>query len=35
MTAIDSDPTALPLPYWMLRYVGSSNEEALNDLWGF
>jgi hypothetical protein len=30
MTAVGSDPTSLPWPYWMLRYVGSDDREALN-----
>lgn len=32
MARHDPDPTALPWPYWMLRYVGSDDPDALNDL---
>jgi hypothetical protein len=31
MTATDSDPTALPWPYWMLHYV-SSDDRAVHDM---
>src|SRR5213596_1439490 len=32
MTAKEIDPTTLPWPYWMLRYVGSDAPQALEDL---
>jgi hypothetical protein len=32
MTAAQPDDTALPWPYWMLRCVGSDDEQALTDL---
>lgn len=32
MTAISSDPTTIPWPYWMLRYLGTDDGGALEDL---
>jgi hypothetical protein len=32
MTAIGSDPTTIPWPYWMLRYLGTDERGALEDL---
>jgi hypothetical protein len=32
MTATASDPTTIPWPYWMLRYVGTDDPGALDDL---
>ena len=32
MTAIGSDPTTMPWPYWMLRYLGTDDPGALEDL---
>ena len=32
MTAISSDPTTTPWPYWMLRYVATDDAGALDDL---
>jgi hypothetical protein len=32
MTSISSDPTTIPWPYWMLRYLGTDDGGALDDL---
>lgn len=32
MSATEPDPSGLAWPHWMLRYVGTDDEEAMNDL---
>jgi hypothetical protein len=32
MTTVGTDPTTMPWPYWMLRYVGTDDGGALDDL---